>query len=154
MKPDLEIYAHVSAPEMDPAFHAVLLDASKSTLDEILTLPEGPEHVLSLLETVEISIVDDPAISEVHARFLDDPSPTDVITFPHGDGLGEIMVSIDTAVRQASEYGEPWERELFRYIVHGLLHLHGYLDDSKERRDEMFSFQEPLVMKHAMQGRS
>ncbi len=64
------------------------------------------------------------------------------------------MVSIDTAVRQASEFGEPWERELFRYIVHGLLHLHGYLDDSKDRRDEMFSFQEPLVMKYAMRGHS
>ncbi len=154
MKPDLEIYAHASVPGMDTAFHAVLLDASKSALGEILALPQGPQHVLSLLETVEISIVGDPTISEIHARFLDDPSPTDVITFPHGDGLGEIMVSIDTAVRQASEFGEPWERELFRYIVHGLLHLHGYLDDSKDRRDEMFSFQEPLVMKYAMRGHS
>ena len=83
----------------------------------------------------------------MHARFLNDPTATDVITFPHGDGIGEIIVSFDTAIRQASEFGEPVFRELFRYMVHGLLHLHGYIDTEPEERERMFSCQEPLVRK-------
>lgn len=78
---------------------------------------------------------------------MNDPTATDVITFPHGDGIGEILVSFDTAIRQASEFGEPVFRELFRYMVHGLLHLHGYIDTEPEERERMFSCQEPLVRK-------
>ncbi|MEG0142718.1 MAG: rRNA maturation RNase YbeY [Akkermansia sp.] len=115
---------------------------------EILTLPKGPDHILSKLETVELSIVEDSVIADIHAKFLNDPSPTDVITFPHGDGLGEIVVSRDTAQRQAKSFDEPWERELFRYMVHGLLHLHGYLDALPDQRAEMFAYQEPLVLKY------
>jgi probable rRNA maturation factor len=40
-------------------------------------------------------------------------------------------------------------RELFRYMIHGLLHLHGYLDGLPEQRELMFSYQEPLVAKYA-----
>jgi len=93
----------------------------------------------------EISVVDDEVIRDVHARFLNDPTVTDVITFPHGNGMGEIIVSYDTAIRQASEFNEPVFRELFRYMVHGLLHLHGYIDTEPEERERMFSRQEPLV---------
>ena len=92
-------------------------------------------------------VVSDDVIRDVHARFLNDPTATDVITFPHGDGIGEIIVSFDTAIRQASEFGEPVFRELFRYMVHGLLHLHGYIDTEPEERERMFSCQEPLVRK-------
>lgn len=42
---------------------------------------------------------------------------------------------------------EPVCRELFRYMVHGLLHLHGYIDTEPEERERMFSHQEPLVGK-------
>ena len=69
----------------------------------MLALPEGPVPVLSGLDEVEISVVSDDVIRDVHARFLNDPTATDVITFPHGDGIGEIIVSFDTAIRQASE---------------------------------------------------
>lgn len=148
MKPELEIYRHVDAGRVPDELLAALEAATIKALPNILDLPKGPEHVLSGLQTVEISIVDDTAIGEIHGEFLNDPAPTDVITFPHGDGLGEIIVSVDTAVRQAEIYHEPWRRELFRYMVHGLLHLHGYLDGTKEQRDLMFSYQEPLVGLH------
>lgn len=123
----------------------VLSSALSACLPAVLSLPEGPVPVLSGLEEVEISVVDDASIRDVHARFLDDPTETDVITFPHGDGLGEIIISYDTAIRQAAEYHEPVCRELFRYMVHGLLHLHGYIDTEPEERERMFSRQEPLV---------
>jgi probable rRNA maturation factor len=149
MTPVLELYCHIEEPALDETVQDALLLALEAALPEILALPKGPDHVLSELESVEISIVDDPTIADVHGRFLDDPTATDVITFPHGDGLGEIIVSYDTALRQADQFGEPWLRELFRYMIHGLLHLHGYLDGLPEQRELMFSYQEPLVAKYA-----
>lgn len=104
MKPHLELYSHLEEGRIPSAVMGSLSLAVNNCLPAVLALPEGPVPVLSGLEEVEISIVDDDSIRDVHARFLDDPSETDVITFPHGDGLGEIVVSYDTAVRQAVEY--------------------------------------------------
>ena len=129
MKPHLELYSHLEEGRIPSAVMGSLSLAVNNCLPAVLALPEGPVPVLSGLEEVEISIVDDDSIRDVHARFLDDPSETDVITFPHGDGLGEIVVSYDTAVRQAVEYNEPVCRELFRYsawpVASARLHRHG-----------------------------
>lgn len=152
MKPVLELYVHVEASRLTNDVMRRLEESLNCCLDDILQTPRGPDHVLDDLETVELSIVDDDTIADVHARFLNDPCVTDVITFPHGDGLGEILVSLDTAVRQAGLFGEPWLRELFRYMVHGLLHLQGYLDASTEERELMFSYQEPIVLRYAPKG--
>jgi probable rRNA maturation factor len=46
---------------------------------------------------------------------------------------------------QAAEHGEPLLRELLRYIIHGMLHLAGHLDDQENRRIVMESIQEQLV---------
>ena len=145
MIPVLEIYNNVEDALYTEATSEQFLTALEACLAKILTLPQGPAHVLSDLSLVEISVVDDEVICDVHDRFLNDPTPTDVITFPHGDGLGEILVSIDTAKRQAEELHIAPLQELFRYMVHGLLHLHGYLDADPADRALMFSYQEPLV---------
>lgn len=145
MKPHLELYNHLEEGRLSPSVADALARALEACLPAVLALPEGPVPVLSGLDEVEISVVDDEVIRNVHARFLNDPTVTDVITFPHGDGMGEIIVSYDTAVRQAAEFNEPVFRELFRYMVHGLLHLHGYIDTEPEERERMFSRQEPLV---------
>lgn len=145
MKPHLELYDHLEKGRLSPSVAEALNGALVACLPAVLALPEGSVPVLSGLDEVEISVVDDEAIRDVHARFLNDPTVTDVITFPHGDGVGEIIVSYDTAIRQAAEFHEPVYRELFRYMVHGLLHLHGYIDTEPEERERMFSRQEPLV---------
>lgn len=138
MKPNLELYNHLGEGRLSSSVTDALIGALESCLPSVLALPEGPVPVLSGLDEVEISVVSDDVIRDVHARFLNDPTATDVITFPHGDGIGEIIVSFDTAIRQASEFGEPVFRELFRYMVHGLLHLHGYIDTEPEERERMF----------------
>ncbi len=92
--------------------------------------------MLSLKE-IEISFVSDKAIARVHGEFLNDPTPTDVITFPHG----EIIISLDTAHRQAAEHHETYEREVALYIIHGLLHLAGWDDHGESERLEMHSRQ-------------
>lgn len=92
------------------------------------------------LEKIEVSIVSDPDISEIHGRFLDDPTATDVITFDHG----EIIVSADMAEERSSGFGHSTEHELVLYIIHGLLHLAGYNDKSDGEFKEMSSLQEKI----------
>jgi len=89
----------------------------------------------------ELSLVflTDDALAKLHADFMADPTPTDVITFG-GDaaaGLaGEICVSVDMAARVARERRTDFASELTLYLVHGWLHLANYDDlrPAKKRR--------------------
>ena len=87
----------------------------------------------------ELSLVflTDPALAQLHAEFLDDPTTTDVITFEgeNAPGLpaeamsaGEICVSVDTAANYARSHDREFSEELTLYLVHGWLHLVGYDD--------------------------
>jgi probable rRNA maturation factor len=86
------------------------------------------DHELSL------AFLTDAALAGLHAEFLDDPAPTDVITFSGdpGHGLaGEICISVDAARRQmrpARAAGDKFSAELALYLVHGWLHLAGHDD--------------------------
>lgn len=89
---------------------------------------------------VSVVFVGDDEIRELNRRFLGEDRATDVLAFdlsedgsrgdPHPDDLlGEIVVSVETARREASARGVPLDRELALYALHGLLHLLG-LDDA------------------------
>ncbi len=93
------------------------------------------------LDEIEFTIISDPEISRVHAEFLEDPTPTDVITFHHG----EILVSADTAVRQGAEHGQTLDQELALYLIHGLMHLGGWEDDEESEAKEMTQRQERIL---------
>ena len=90
----------------------------------------------------ELSLVflPDADLAQLHADFLGDPSPTDVITFA-GDPLlgsaGEICVSADTAARYARQHHRDFSGELTLYLVHGWLHLAGYDDLEPARKRVM-----------------
>ena len=89
---------------------------------------------------LSIAFVDDPTIARIHDAFMDDPSATDVITFPADhemESAGEIIVSVDHARTRASELGEPFSRELSLYLIHGWLHLAGFDDRNEEDRTKM-----------------
>jgi probable rRNA maturation factor len=90
----------------------------------------------------ELSIVflRDAAMAKLHADFLSDPTPTDVITFEGHPTLGvagEICVSVDTAARYARRHRGNFSRELLLYVVHGWLHLAGYDDRSPAKKRQM-----------------
>lgn len=82
---------------------------------------------------VVVALVDDETIAELHERYLNVEGPTDVLSFPHG----EIVVSGDTARREANERGIPPLHELVLYVVHGALHLAGLDDKSGKSRKRM-----------------
>jgi len=90
----------------------------------------------------ELSLVflTDPALARLHADFLGDPAPTDVITFAgdlrHGTA-GEICVSVDAAARCVRSRRSAFARELTLYLVHGWLHLAGHDDLEPENKRAM-----------------
>jgi probable rRNA maturation factor len=89
---------------------------------------------------LSLAFLTDAALARLHADFLSDPSPTDVITFP-GDsahGLaGEICISVDTARSYAARHGREFAEELTLYLVHGYLHLAGYEDHKTPERRQI-----------------
>ncbi len=94
---------------------------------------------------VSVVIVSDRAIAAVHDRFMAVRGPTDVITFQHG----EIVISAETAVRQARQYRSSLVRELQLYIIHGLLHLRGYDDKTSSGSRKMERLQRSILRRLA-----
>ncbi len=84
-----------------------------------------PRRLPAALSEIEFVLVDRATMVRVHADFLDDPTETDVITFPYG----EIVVCPAVARDRAAEFGHAVEDEVLLYALHGLLHLTG-LDDA------------------------
>jgi probable rRNA maturation factor len=95
---------------------------------------------LQRLGAVEVAVVSDRLIARLHEQFMGVPGATDVITFEHG----EIVLSADTAKREAAEHGHRVAEEMALYVVHGLLHLNGYDDREPGARARMHRVQERI----------
>jgi probable rRNA maturation factor len=96
---------------------------------------------LRKLNEIFIWLVSDRRMALLHRKFLGQSGPTDVLTFQHG----EIFISVDTARRQARAFENPLLRELKLYIVHGLLHLHGFDDQTPAEARRMRNAQEKIL---------
>jgi probable rRNA maturation factor len=129
-----EVHLHRAHPRLRLDRRAVirvihLLDAAAARFQG-----GPPEGELSL------AFLTDPALAALHANFLGDPTPTDVITFEAQPGMGaagEICVSADTARAFAQAKKLDFSRELTLYIVHGWLHLAGYDDLQPAKKRQM-----------------
>ena len=93
--------------------------------------------------SLSIAVVDDSTIHELNRRHLAHDYPTDVLSFcldeSPGTLAGEVIVSADTAISNAEEYGWAAENELLLYVVHGVLHLVGHRDKTD---DEILAMRE------------
>ena len=136
----LELHNHYPAPVSfeHQAFEVRLLKVYRYLLSERLIIEHAP---LEELEQVEFNLVNTETITELHEEYLNDPTTTDVITFQHG----EVFVCYDTAVKECEAREITQEEELFRYHVHGLLHLAGYEDKTCSDFKRMTQLQEKLV---------
>ncbi len=104
---------------------------------------------------VTVLLTDDAYIHTLNLEYRHVDRPTDVLTFPAWEGealaqqpdgyLGDIAISLPTALRQAEEYGHAPTRELSFLAVHGTLHLLGY--DHMEQADAavMFALQDTIL---------
>jgi probable rRNA maturation factor len=142
MRPEIIVGNNQQAIEIPEAWLTALEKGGAMAAREILARHVvGADAPLIGHECVEVALVDDPTSARVHDQFMGIPGETDVITFHHG----EIVVGAEVAFRQAAENGEPPLRELFRYVVHGLLHLAGHEDEQAADRERMEAVQEPLI---------
>ena len=94
------------------------------------------------LPIVALNIIfdSDAHVRELHARYLNDDTVTDIITFNLGTDQeieGELYISIDRAAAHAGEFEVALENELSRLVIHGLLHLGGYQDHNDEMQQRM-----------------
>lgn len=136
--PEFSLYDHQQQLALDLPRLSTLAEAAWPL---VIAVPGPEEPVLPDLMEVEVSFITDDAIAKVHGEFLDDPTPTDVITFAHG----EILISTETAIRQAADHGMSPERELALYLIHGLLHLNGHEDESETGFAIMKRLQEGIL---------
>jgi len=116
-----------------------------------------PASRLPVLEkqrvALDIHAVSDTEIAPLNWKFMKHKGATDVLSFPLGDfdptrrayHLGEIIISYDTALREACERGLSADEEFARYCVHGFLHLLGYDDATPALRKAMFAVQEKAL---------
>lgn len=119
-------------------------------------------NALGLSRTeLSLSLVSDPVIHELNLLWRDKDRPTDVLSFPGGDGLvpgerllGDVVISLDTARRQAAELGTTLDAELDLYLAHGLLHLLGHDHHSKAEAKAMGAAERKLLGAGGMLQRS
>ena len=103
---------------------------------------------------VSIVITDDAQLHELNNEFRQVDSATDVLAFPADEidldsglpNIGDIIISYERAVSQASSAGHPVQRELTLLVIHGLLHLLGYDHANPEQKAQMWSLQEEILV--------
>jgi probable rRNA maturation factor len=104
---------------------------------------------------LSILLTDDAAIARLNRRYLGREGPTNVLAFPMSGGpppvvdsgmLGDVVISVDTAIRESAAFAEPLERTLDRLLIHGILHLLGYdHEGSPSGAEEMVEKEKTLM---------
>tara|TARA_E500000331_G_scaffold332764_1_gene356217 strand:- start:633 stop:1040 length:408 start_codon:yes stop_codon:yes gene_type:complete len=92
------------------------------------------------IENLNFLIVDDKRMIHFNKTYLNHNYPTDIITFNTSENKkisGDIIISLERVEENAKEYKVELEEELWRVMAHGLLHLLGYNDKSKEEKEKM-----------------
>ena len=96
---------------------------------------------LTLPPEVEITLLGEAAIAKVHGEFLEDPTPTDVITFEHG----EILLGVPIAAANAKKFHHAADHDVALCAIHGLLHLLGFDDLTESERVIMHARQDEIL---------
>ncbi|WP_084126864.1 rRNA maturation RNase YbeY [Demequina sp. NBRC 110054] len=116
---------------------------------------------MHVAEEAELAImfVDEAAMEQLHIQWMDEPGPTDVLSFPMDELrpgtaedptpaglLGDIVVCPPVAADQAVKAGHTAEEEMLLLTTHGILHLLGYDHVEPEEEKEMFALQRRLLL--------
>ncbi|MGB0715404.1 MAG: rRNA maturation RNase YbeY [Phycisphaerae bacterium] len=154
----------------NPLLHVAVVDtrhADESASEDETGEAQQVEEWRSLKETIRfalvqaelesadvtIALVDDEHMAALNEKHLQHTGPTDVLTFdfsepdsPNDTTLeGEIVISVDTAKREASSRGHDWSAEVTLYAVHGILHLLGYDDHDPTEAARMHEREDAIL---------
>jgi len=127
----------------------LLARQARFMLDRLLVHPESELSVV---------LVDVPAMTELHIQWMDEPGPTDVLSFPMDElrpgvegqesepgVLGDIVLCPEVAQVQALAAGHSRDDEISLLLTHGILHLLGYDHAEPDEHAEMFGLQGELL---------
>jgi probable rRNA maturation factor len=126
-----------------------LLDVARFALDRMRIHP---------LSELSIIVVDEEAMAALHVQWMDEPGPTDVMSFPMDELrpgkedeeppqglLGDIVLCPEVAANQGAANGHSMDAELQLLTVHGVLHVLGYDHEDPEEEREMFGLQKRIL---------
>jgi len=131
--------------DRDDTIDETLVDQVTAWGEALLSATDASQRSLSIVLT------DDPSIHALNRQWRDVDAPTDVLSFPMDESesphipgmpspLGDVVISIETAARQAPQHAYSLEDELRYLLVHGVCHLqghdHGEPDEAAEMRKE------------------
>jgi probable rRNA maturation factor len=123
-------------------------------------------HVLDALHVhpqaeLSVLLVDAEAMERLHVQWMDEPGPTDVMSFPmdelrpgrEGEDsepglLGDVVLCPEVAQQQAAAAGHSTQEELLLLTAHGILHLLGFDHAEPEEEKEMFALQRQLLLEY------
>lgn len=130
---------------------------------DLVPIRELAEHVIRSLRlhpAVDLGVifVDEAPMTELHIKWMDEPGPTDVLSFPMDElrpgsaeslspegVLGDVVICPQVAARQAEVAGHAALNEMLLLLTHGILHLVGFDHAEPEEEREMFALQRELL---------
>ena len=142
------------------------IDVDEAALQRLAGYALEQLHVHAEAE-LAIVLVDEGAMEQLHVQWMDEPGPTDVLSFPMDELrpgtedavtpaglLGDIVLCPQVAAAQAETAGHSTLEELLLLTTHGLLHLLGFDHAEPEEEKEMFGLQRDILIGFHMSERS
>jgi probable rRNA maturation factor len=139
-------------------------------LERVIKLAEYVRDQLRLHPAIDLGVifVDEPVMADLHVKWLDEPGPTDVLSFPMDElrpgaldeepregVLGDVVICPQVASQQAIAAGHDISDEILLLLAHGMLHLVGFDHAEPEEEAEMFGLQRDLLKGFALhEGKS
>jgi probable rRNA maturation factor len=141
------------------------VEVDESALQRLAVYALDAMHVHRDAE-LAILLVDEGAMEQLHVQWMDEPGPTDVLSFPMDELrpgtedretppglLGDVVLCPQVAESQAKQAGHPLLDELSMLTAHGMLHLLGFDHAEPQEEKEMFGIQRDILVGFAMQER-
>ncbi|WP_281678463.1 rRNA maturation RNase YbeY [Eggerthia catenaformis] len=143
---------------IDFVYENEIEDFKEDYSQDFYSIIETALNLLDIHDDVEVSAIltDDQRIHQINKEYRDIDYSTDVISFAMEDNdsffvegmprsLGDIFISVDHAISQATEYGHSLRREMCFLFTHGLCHLLGYDHMTLEDEKIMFALQDRIL---------
>src|SRR5690349_20120648 len=134
------------------------IEVDEATIQRLVIFALDQLHVHPDAE-LAIVLVDEAAMEQLHVQWMDEPGPTDVLSFPmdelrpgtEGEDtpaglLGDVVLCPQVAAAQARQAGHSTAEELLLLTTHGILHLLGYDHAEPDEEKEMFGLQRKLLL--------
>ena len=142
------------------------IPVDETALQRLVSYALDQMHVHQDAE-LAIVLVDEAAMEQLHVQWMDEPGPTDVLSFPMDELrpgsdenitpaglLGDIVLCPQVAIAQAETAGHSTLDELLLLTTHGLLHLLGFDHAEPDEEKEMFGIQRDILLGFALVERS